>query len=194
VHYLKIEHERPASSVLPRASVAMEDFGKRYAEQWFNYVEMVVKVLHDGHARLAKHHSARPDLVHVGLSNSVVQEARTALGDIIDALEVRERDFPLAVRARRIGPAWDTLRGFFTTSCVAVREVDVTLSLAIATLLDDDTTLPASTRTFNSVHLSPEQRESLETAWVQLKVLTGDVVIQAVTRFAAGRHSTGASS
>jgi len=194
VHYLEIEHERPASSVLPRASVAMEDFRERYAKQWFVCVETVVKVLYDGHARLAMHHSARPDLVHVGLSNSVVQEAHTALGDIIDALEVRERDFPLAVRARRTGPAWDTLRGFFTTSCVAVREVDVTLSLAIATLLDDDTTLPVSTRTFNSVHLSPEQRESLETAWVQLKVLTGDFIIQAVTRFAASRHSTAASS
>jgi hypothetical protein len=172
----------------------MEGYGEQYAERWCVYVEAVVKVLHDGHARLAMHHSARPDLVHAGLTSTVVQEARTAIGDIIAALKARERDFPLTMRARRNGPVWDTLRGFFTTSCVAVRDVDVTLSLAIATLLDDDTTLPVSTPIFNSIHLSPEQRESLETAWVQLKVLTGDVVIQAVTRFAAGRHSTGASS
>jgi len=171
-------------------TMSAQDLREQYAEPWFEYVETVVKILHDGRVRLAAHHPERPDLMHGGSTNSVVQEARTAVDDIVEALAARQQDFTLTMRARRFGPAWDTLRGFFLTTCVAVREVHVTLSLDIATLLDNDMTLPASTPTYNSVHLNPDQRVFLETAWAHLTVLTGNVIIQAITRFATGRHST----
>jgi len=107
-----------------------------YAERWVAYVGKISTALVDGRAKLVKHASF---LAHQRPASLVVQEARAAVDKVLAALVKRVTDYPLNRIHSRRSLAWTVLRNDFTAACLEVHHVCTVLTMAIRSLLHEET-------------------------------------------------------
>jgi len=176
----------PSSAEIGGTSFSVGQVRDDYAERWVVYVGKISTALVDGRAKLVKHASF---LAHQRPASLVVQEARAAVDKVLAALAKRVTDFPFNRHYSRRGLAWTVLQNDFTAACSEVYHVCTVLTMAIRSLLHEETLMPPQPGKLLPYYLARDARNYLIRGQRLMVERTEGFMEQAQSFFTTGMRS-----